>query len=86
MGLKQIIIDSKYNYPNSLTANKKALQNARLFFCAPPSVLFSNQFKEDLYRIYELSQFIDIKVEPRVINNHLIYKDYHPLLVLNHTT
>jgi hypothetical protein len=52
---------------------------------APPSVLFSNQFKEDLYRIYELSHFIDINVEPRVINNHLVYKDYHPLLVLNHS-
>jgi hypothetical protein len=57
---------------------EKAIISDGLSSLAPPSVLFSNQFKEDLYRIYELSRFINIKVETRVLNNHLIYKDYHP--------
>ena len=58
---------------------EKAIISDGLSSLAPPSVLFSNHFKEDLCKIYELSNFIDIKVEARVLNNHLIYKNYHPL-------
>ena len=65
---------------------EKAIISDGLSSVAPPSVLFSNHFKEDLLRIYELSHFIDVKAEPRAINNHMVYKDYHPLLVLNHPT
>jgi hypothetical protein len=62
-----------------LTDKEKAIISDGLSSFAPPSVLFSNHFKEDLYKIYELSRFIDIKVEARVLNNHLIYKNHHPL-------
>jgi hypothetical protein len=57
---------------------EKAIISDGLSSVAPPSVLFSNQFNEDLYKIYELSRFIDITLETKVLNNHLIYKDIIP--------
>lgn len=62
---------------------KKATQMNGLSTFAPPSVLFSNQFKEDLSKLFELNQFIDVSVKTLPINNPDIYRSYHPSLVLN---
>ena len=47
---------------------------------APPAILFSNQFKEDLGKLYELKGFIDVSVSPNVFNNPFIYRHYHPIM------
>ncbi len=60
--------------------NKKGDRNVALCSFAPPSVLFSNQFIEDLNKIYELKGFIDVNISPDVLNKPLIYKHYYPTI------
>lgn len=67
----------KYNR----VGKKKATQMNGLSCLAPPDVLFSNQFKLDLQKIYDLSSFIDVTVKQLPVNNPLIYRHYHPSLI-----
>jgi site-specific DNA recombinase len=62
---------------------EKAIISDGLSSWAPPSVLFSNQFKEDLLKIYELRHFIDVSINPEINGNLSVYKDYNPQIVLN---
>jgi site-specific DNA recombinase len=59
---------------------EKAIISDGLSSVAPPAILFSNQFKEDLGKIYELKGFIDVSVIPNVLNNPFIYRHYHPTM------
>ncbi len=62
---------------------EKAIISDGLSSLAPPTDFFSNQFEQDLARIYKLSSFIDVTKNPSIINISRIYKEQHPLLQLN---
>jgi hypothetical protein len=76
-------INKRCNYPNSLTDKEKAIISDGLSSGAPPNVLFSNQFKEDLERLYELQRFINISIEPITGNKDKIFNVYSPSQDLN---
>jgi len=62
---------------------EKAIIADGLSSLAPPGVLFSNHFFEELKKIYELGRFIDTSIEPVPENNPSIYRYCQPHIVLN---